>query len=104
MVRLMESDMENRLLLHLDEVHPLEELHLVALDELQNLDVLRRDDCPTLEDARQDELDGWLVDEELRHQLLKRMDCCQRAVDEELLLLPVLGSELQMDCYQDEVA
>ena len=96
--------MENRLLLHMDAGHPLKELHLVAPDVLQNRDVLRRDDCPTLEDARQDGLDGWQVGEELRHQQLKRMDCCQRAVDEELLLLPVLGLELQMDCYQDEVA
>lgn len=104
LVRLMESDKENRLLLHLDEVHLLKELHLVALDVLQNLDVLRQGDCPTLVDAHQGELDGWPVDEELRHQLLKRMDYCQREVDEELLLLPVLGLELQMDCYRGEVA
>ena len=69
LVRLMESDMENRLLFHLDKVHPLEELHLVALDELQNLDVLRQDDCPTLEDAHLGELVCLLEDEELRRRL-----------------------------------
>ena len=41
---------------------------------------------------------------ESRHQLLKRMDCYQREEGVELLPLPVLGLELQMDYYQGEVA
>ena len=40
----------------------------------------------------------------MRHLLLMRMDCYLHEVDEELLLLPVMGLVLQKDCCLDEVA
>ena len=58
MVLLMVCDMENRLLLHPDEVRlrQLGEVLLDLQDERRNLDELRRGDCPTLEVAHLDEL------------------------------------------------
>ena len=60
MVLRMVCDMENRLLLHQDEVRQrqLGEVLLDLQDVLQNLDELRQDDCLTLEDAHPDELVG----------------------------------------------
>ena len=60
MALLMVCDMENRLLLHPDEVRlrQLGEVLLDLQDVLQNLDELRQDDCLTLEDAHPDGLVG----------------------------------------------
>jgi hypothetical protein len=53
--QLKESDTESRRLLHLDEVHQLQELHPDEQVLLQNQDAQRPGDCLTLEDAHQDE-------------------------------------------------
>ena len=60
MVLRMVCDMENRLLLHQDEVRQrqLGEVLLDLQDERRNLDELRQDDCLTLEVAHPDELVG----------------------------------------------
>ena len=67
-------DMAIRLMDHLDVVPRYQdEVHLSMdhLDARQIQDALHQDDYPTLEDARQDEVDGWQVDVESRHRFVK---------------------------------